>query len=297
MRGRARLGLLALGLLLAGCGGGRPAPPPPEDRLLRLSAEAGRLALEAGRAEEAERQYRNALARARQGDDPAALAATATGIAAALLDRQRPREALAEVEAMRAELARRGRAPPPALLLAGALARYRLSDLGGAVAAAAEVQARGAEEAEAAARAVFLRGLIAADRGEAEGVARARAALAAAAAPGLQADLAELAAREALLRGSLAEAEAEAEDAARERQAALDYRGLSRALALAGEAAARRAAPARAADLFFRAGRAAFARGEPEGRRWLARAETLAREAGERELAEAARQAARAPAE
>lgn len=291
MRGAAWLVLL----LLAACGGARQPPPPPEDRQLRQSAEAGRLALEAGRAEEAERQYRNALARAWQGDSAVAIGATATGIAAALLDRNRPREALTEVERAVAELRRRGAEPPPSLLLAGALARYRLNDLSGADTAASEVVARGAEDPEAAYRALFLRGLAASERRDAEAVAAARAALAGAEPAGFRADAEELAAREALLRGEAAAAEAAAGRAALLRNEALDFRGVSRALAVAAEAAERQGARARAADLYFRAGRAAFARGEPEGRLWLIRAEALAREAGDRALAEAARSAARPP--
>jgi hypothetical protein len=284
-------------LLLAACGGPRPPAPPPEDRLLRQSADAGRLALEAGRAEEAERQYRNALARARQGDSAVAIGATATGIAAALLDRNRPREALEEVEGAVAELRRRGVEPPPSLLLAGALARYRLNDASGAEAAAGAVLARGSEDAEAAHRAMFLRGLVAAGRRDAEAVAAARLALAGAGPAGFRADAEELAAREALLRGEAAAAEAAAGRAAVLRNEALDFRGVSRALAIAAEAAEGQGARARAADLYVRAGRAAFARGEPEGRLWLIRAEALAREAGDRALADAARAAARPPAE
>jgi hypothetical protein len=285
-------------LLLAACGGSRPAAPPPaEDRLLRQSADAGRLALEAGRGEEAERHYRNALARAGQGDSAVAIGATATGVAAALLERQQPREALAEVDRAVAELRRRGAEPPPALLLAGALARYRLNDLEGAAAAASAVLARGEEDPEAARRAMFLRGLVAADRRDAEAVAAARLALGEPEPAGFRADAEELAARVALLRGEASSAEAAAGRAAVLRNDALDYRGVSRALAIAAEAAERQGARGRAADLYFRAGRGAFARAEPEGRLWLIRAEALARETGDRVLAEAARAAARPPAE
>jgi hypothetical protein len=290
---------LLLGVLaLAGCGARPAAPPPPEDRLMRQSAEAGRLALEAGRGEEAERLYRNALARARQSDAPEAIAATATGVAAALLAQRKPGEARAEVEAVVAELRRREVAATPSLLLAGALARHGAGDAAGAEALAAEVASRGAEDAEAARRATFLRGLIAAEGGDAAGLDAARAALAGAEGAGFRADLAELKGRAALLRGAPAEAEAFAMAAAALRNESLDYRGVSRALALAAQAAERQGARDRAADLYFRAGRGAGQRGETaEAGRWLGRAEALARAAGDRALAEAARRTSRSPPE
>jgi hypothetical protein len=125
----------------------------------------------------------------------------------------------------------------------------------------------------AAARARFLLGLVAAERGDVAGVAAAQAALSAARSPAFQADAAELAAREALLLGAPARAAADAVVAQGLRRDALDYRGLSRVLAVEGAARLALGERPAAADLFYRAGQGAAARQEvADARRWLGEA-------------------------
>lgn len=275
-------------VLVAGCGG-TAEPPPPRDEALDRAAHGGRLALEMERPAEATRLYRQALARARQRDDPGAIADAAIGLAAAELAQGRAREAVTAAREVRAELLRRGSAPPTALLLAEAVALHRQGDARAADTAAAAVVARGAEDADAARRAVFLRGLIAAGRRDAAGLAAARAALGDPAAADFRADARELAAREALASGDMAGTRRLAAEAAAARRDVGDYRGLGRALALEAEAARRAGAVAEAADLLLRAGRGAAARGEAvEARRWLREAETLAQRSGVPEVQRAA---------
>ncbi|WP_027284708.1 hypothetical protein [Rubritepida flocculans] len=260
-------------LLLAACGGARPEPPP-VDQTLRNHLAAGRLALEAARHEEAARQYGLALERARARDSAEDIAEAATGRAAALLAQGAARTALEEAEAARRALERRAAPVPATLRLAEATARYRAGDAPGARALLEPWPEGG--EAEAAQRAAFLLGLIAAEAGDAEALSRARARLGAPAARGLRADAEELAARAALLAEDGAGAEAAALRALEDRRAALDDRGVTRALALAADAAARQGAREREADYALRAGQAAAARGElREARALLERARRI----------------------
>jgi len=282
-----------LALLLAACGGNPAPPPPPEDETLSRLARSGRLALELERPVEAARLYAQALDRARERDDAAAIADAGIGLAAAELARGRPRVALITARAVDAELSRRGTAVPPALSLAEAVARHRLGERAAALDAARQVEA--GDDDAATRRAAFLRGLIAAEAGDGAALADARARLGAPEDPGFRADARELDARAALLAGDPAGARRIAASAAEDRRTSLDYRGLSRVLALEGEAARRTGATAAAADLYLRAGRGAAARGEgTEARRWLAEAERLARSARATGVAEAARAAQRA---
>ncbi len=262
--------------------------------MLARANQAAHAALEMERPEEAARLYATALARARERDDPAAIADAGLGRATASLDAGQPQVALDVTREVSTELARRGLQAPPALLLAQATALYRLRRATEAHSIASTVTQRGAEDAEAAARAAFLVGLIAAERGDAAGLDAARAALAGAQprTPAFRADLAELEARAALLRGDARVAAAQAATTAATRQEALDYRGLGRALVLQAEAARRLGDPARAADLLLRAGRGAAARGEAsEARRWLGDARALAARAGARQVERQAQEA------
>ncbi len=278
--------LLPALLLLAACAGRAP-PPPPRDEALLQRARAAQLALQADRAEEAARLYQQALDRARERDDAEAIGETGTGLAAARLAQGQHAAALATAQELRLELARRGGAAPASLRLIEAVALFRAGDLAAADAAAAELPPG---DADASARAAFLRGLIAARRGDAAALASARTALGVPQQAAFRADAEELEARAALLAGDAATAGRLALDSAATRREALDYRGLARALALAAEAAERGGDRAAAADLYLRAGRGAAARAEQaEARAWLARAEALARETRQPELAAAAR--------
>lgn len=287
-----------LALVLAACGSTPAAPPPPPDETLGRAARAGRLALEVERPAEAARLYGVALARARERDDAQAIADTGIGLAAAELARGQQAAALRTVREVRAELARRNATVPPSLILAEALALYRLGNHTEADAAAALVTAQASEDEDAARRAWFLRGLIAADRGDAATLAEARAALGEPTSPGFRGDARELAAASALAAGDAGAARRLAVEAALARREGLDYRGLGRALALEADAARRMGDEVAAADLLLRAGRGAAARGEwALARRWLNAAELLARQARAPDIAAAARDALRVMAE
>jgi hypothetical protein len=285
--GTVRLALYAaLGLLSGACGGrSHPSPPRVEDEVLARANQAAQAAMELERPAEAARLYAAVLARARERDDPAAIADAGIGQAAAALAAGEARAALEVAREVGAELARRGLRASPALPLAEATALYRLGRTAEAQPIALAVALRGDEDAEAAARAAFLVGLIAAQRGDASGLDAARAALAGVEprTPAFRADLVELEAWAALLRGNARAAAVQAAAAAAARREALDYRGLGRALALQAAAAQQIGDLAGAADLLLRAGRGAVARDEvAEARHWLGKARVLAARSGER---------------
>ncbi len=283
---RALARLLALPLLGA-CGGRAvPWPVPPEDQTLRRLAESANAALQLDQARTAAELYARALARAYERDDPAMIADMAFGQATAALAHGDAAAALRVTEEVRAALRRRGSAAPPALLLAEATALHRLGQDARAGTIASDVAARGAEDAPAARRAVFLLGLIAATRADLPRLAAARAALGLPDGTAWRADARELEAHAAMLQARPALAAALAASAASDRQEALDYRGLSRALALQGRAMARQGDAPGAADFLLRAGRGAAERGEAnDARAWLKEARELARSQGAARIA------------
>jgi hypothetical protein len=215
-----------LPLLIAGCGASAPDPAAPlTDEILQRDTNAGRLAYELERDEEATTQYHAALTRAQERDDLAAIGDAGYNLAVVELRANAPDRALADARATRAELERRGATLFPALLLAEATALNRTGAVAEADRAAQAIQRAG--DVDAAARATFLRGLIADERGDGTGLAAAVDALNAAKTPPLEADFAELAARLALRRSDPAHAQRQAARAAELRQKALDYRGLA----------------------------------------------------------------------
>ena len=267
---------LPLLLLLAGCGGSGPEEAgPPVDQTLERDTAAGHVAFELEHPDEAAAKYRAALERAQARDDLEQIGTLGYNLAVAELQANAPNRALEAARTTRTELQRRGAQPFPGLLLVEATALYRTGAQGeaDAVAAAAE----GGADAEASARASFLRGLIADERGNERGLAAARDRLRGANTPALQADAAELGARLALRRGDFAAARQEAARAEALRRETLDYRGVARALAVGGDAANRAGDPKAAADLYWRAGRSAAAQDDVEvARLWLRQAADLA---------------------
>ena len=266
-------------LLLAGCGGSAlTAPSTPVDETLRRDTEAGRLAYDLEHPEEAVARYQEALTRAQARDDIKAIGDLGFNLAVAQLNANAPGKALTVARTTRRELERRNLEPFPALLLVEAMALYRTGATTDADTTAARAVAGAAADPDAAARATFLRGLIADERGDESGLAAAVATLKPATSPALRADAMELAARLSLRRADPTGARNLAGQAADLRRESLDYRGLARCLALQGEAARRGGDAMAAADLFLRAGRSAVAQGDVTlAKPWLRKAAALAK--------------------
>jgi hypothetical protein len=278
----------ALLVLLGACSGGKQEPPkPPEDQTLVRHEQAGKIAYDLDRPDEAVAQFQAALTQAQARDDLKAIADLSFNLAVAQLRANRPQDALTTTQQARAELTRRGSQPFPALLLAEATALYRLGKRDQADGVAAEVETIG--DFDTAAGASFLRGLIADEADDEAGLQAAVNKLSGASAPLRVADRLELAARLQLRQSAFAQAHAAAVQAAGIRQEGLDYRGMARALAVAALAAERTEDRELAADLYLRAGRSAAAQSDAEtARPWLERALELTGDTATREAAETA---------
>jgi tetratricopeptide (TPR) repeat protein len=275
------LGLAVL-LLLAGCGSSKPADEgPPPDQRLEQANRAGMRALAMNQTEQAIKQYRAALAIAYERDDAVAIGDVGYNLAVAQLHAGAATEATRTAREVRAELGRRKQAPPPELILVQAAAAYRQGAGDEAMALAQEVLARAPLPPETATRAWYIRGAVSADRGDAQGLAQALAAIPPSAPPDQEADRHELAGRAAVLSGADDRAASEFEQAADQRRMALDYRGMARALSLAGDTALRQGRTEEAAVLFLRAGRSALLQGDvATGRTLLDKADSLAKQSG-----------------
>jgi len=273
---------LAVLLALAGCGGGSPADEgPPPDRRLDQANQAGLRALTLGNTTEAVKQYRAALKVAYERDDGEAIGDVGYNLAVAQLRAGAAADSARTARETRAELERRHRTPPAELILVQSAAAYRLRATDEAEAAAQEVTQRPSVAPETLTRGWYIRGALAADRGDAQGLAQALAAIPSSTKPDQEADRLELAGRAALLAGSTGPAAQQLERAADQRRLALDYRGMARALALAGDAVMQQGRTADAADLFLRAGRSALLQGDvATGKPLLDRADQLARQSG-----------------
>lgn len=270
-------------LVLAACGGGSPADPgPPPDARLDQANRAGSQALSMDMPSLAVRQYTTALQRAYERDDAGAIADVSYNLALAQMRAGDAKAAIATVRSAQRDLERR-RAPVPAeLFLVLAAASFRAGDLAAADSAAGETLGRASSDSDTAPRARFIRGLVAAQRGDGAALAQAIAALPPSKQADLQADREELEGRAALLGNRPAEALALLQRAAANRQQALDYRGMARALASAADAAQRSGQAAEAADLLLRAGRSALLQGDAAtALPLLRRAEETARQTGQ----------------
>jgi hypothetical protein len=278
----------ALLILLGACGGDETQPPkPPEDQSLVRHEQAGKIAYDLDRPDEAVAQFEAALVQAQARDDLKAIGDLSFNLAVAQLRANRPADALKTTQQARAELIRRGSQPFPALLLAEATALYRLDQRDRADSVASEVEAMG--DFDAAAGASFLRGLIADEADDEPGLRAAADRLSGAGAPLRVADRMELVARLQLRQGAFPQAHTAAMEAAGIRQEGLDYRGMARALAVAAAAAVQAGERELAADLYLRAGRSAAAQSDAAtARPWLERALGLTQDDATEDAAEAA---------
>jgi hypothetical protein len=250
-----------------------------KERLARLSFEEERL-------EQAAALYRQALDRAYERDDLQAITDLGYNLAVIDLQRGQAATALATAQSTRAEIIRRGATPSAELLLVECVALYRQGSGADAVALADAALMAPDVAPEIRARAIFVQGLVAADRADATSLAEATAALSSYPDEEIVADRQELEGRLALLQGDSASALAKFLAVADLRRTALEYRGMARALALAGGAATAAGRAAEAADLYLRAGRSAQVQDDRDNAgAWLRAARDLGERSGARAVA------------
>jgi tetratricopeptide (TPR) repeat protein len=299
MRIRSGVLLPFAALALAACGGSSPADTgPPPDVKLDQANRAGTQALSVDMPSLAVREYKVALTRAYERDDAGAIADVAYNLALAQMKSGDSKAALATLRDTRAELDRRHVEIPAVLFLVEAAASYRIGDYGGAATAAQQALDRPAKDPDTVPRAWFIRGLVAAERGDSVTLNQAIAALPPTKQADLEADRQELQGRAALLDNRPAEALALFEQSAANRQQALDYRGMARALSFAGDSALRANRAADAADLFLRAGRSALLQGDTAtALPLLKQAEDLARQTAQASIVEEVARLRKAAAE
>lgn len=254
---------LAAMLLLAGCG--RHAPPAPaQDNALAQAANSGRQALSFGHPSQAASQYQRAFTLALARNDASAIGDCGYDLAVAQLADDKPADALRTTLRTRDALAVRATPGFAELDLAQAAALHRLGRDPEADALAASAQAAAGDPATAA-RASYVRGLIAYARRDPAGIAAALDGFGQPKkpAPDWQADHDELTARLDMLRGQYQQAGLLARQAAGVHRLQLDYRGMADMLALAAEATQRAGSPREAASLYLQAGQSEAARGSP----------------------------------
>jgi hypothetical protein len=212
--------------------------------------------------------------------------------------RSATKAALATVRDARADLERRHVQIPAELFLVEAAAAYRIGDYAGASAAAQQALDRQAKDPDTVPRAWFIRGLVAAERGDSAALGQAIAALPPTKQADLEADRQELQGRAALLDNRPADALALFQQSAANRQQALDYRGMARELALGGDIALLSSRAPDSAYLSLRAGRSALLQGDTAtALPLLKQAEDLARQTAQASIVEEVARLRKAAAE
>ncbi len=281
--------LLLLALALAGCASGKPAEEQIQaDNRLERTNRVARVAFQLGRYAQAASLYRKAADLAYERDDINAAVDAQYNAAVCLVRLDRVAEADTLLRRTKAELARAGQAEPVELRLLEATVLYRQRRYEEAWSVCESIISTD-PDSQAAQRAQFLRGLIAADQGN---QARLRTAIADLSIPGdtvdgrLQADRLELSGHLALLEERYEDSVSDFVQAARLRSEGTDYRGTVRALSKAGEASEAAGLVGQASVHYLRAGRSAQQQGARErARKLLTRSLTLADQAGDAETA------------
>jgi tetratricopeptide (TPR) repeat protein len=279
--------LMVLVLIAGGCSSSRGVPKRSSDdeNSARLNRSA-RIAYDNGQLEQAANLYRQALNRAYLRDDRKAVVDAQYNLAVCMLDLRFYDRALVWVHRAQDELLRGGQTVSTDFLLLEAVALFRTGKPDNAWQISDQILSA-SEKAPVMveSKTHFLRGLIAAQRGDTDQLGREIEALAKAGDPGGRADRAELSGRLARAEGHWEAAIEAFDQTVRLRRQDHDYAEMSHALALAADACHHAGKPARAATRYLRAGRSAVQQGNhQDGKKWLNRAVELAGQAGDESL-------------
>ena len=285
-RGATWAVLLILVMWLTGCASGKTVEEVPtgDDRLERTSRVA-HIAFQQGRYASAATLYRQVASLAYERDDVDAAVDAQYNAAVCLVRLDRVDEADVLLQRTKAELQRAGMTEPLEVRLLEAAILYLQQRYEEARALTDKIIS-GAPASQAARRAQFLRGMIAADQGDAVRLRAAITDLGATTDDRLRADRLELSGHLAQIEQRYDDSVAAFVETARLRSGGSDYRGTVRALASAGEAAEAAGQQSRASVHYLRAGRSALHQGARDrARQLLSRARTLAEQSGDTETA------------
>jgi tetratricopeptide (TPR) repeat protein len=248
------------------------------DELLGRYNRSALQAFESGRFDQAAVLYRKALDRAYIRDDFEAIVDAHYNLAICLTNQRAYEEALDAVKQAETELTLRNRGVQFDLLLLEATLHYYLKDADSAHAVTDEVLAADPEApALIRSKAFYLRGLIAAQRGNAQALREAVASLGEPALTQLMADRYELEGHLAAAEKNWPAAVDAFDHAADLRREDLDYGKMIDTLALSARACEQAGELPQASIRYLRAGISAALQGEHrKARKWLERAETSA---------------------
>jgi len=287
-------GLLLTLILFCGVG---CSSAPTEQSLFKVDEEfertnrAARMAYDNGKLQQAVSLYNQALERAYVLDDLNAIVDSQYNLAVCLAGMNSYAEALERVNQSKAELARTNQNIPADILLLEATVVHRMGKLEDAWQLTDMILLDPSRLSEAIqSKTHFLRGLIAAERGDIHQLRHEIASLGEPSAVGLRADREELIGRLAMAESNWNEAIEAFDRTAEFRQDDFDYSEMANALALAARACEQAGKLSEASKRYLRAGRSASRQGENrDALNWLNRAEKLAGESGDEPTAKQAR--------
>ena len=287
-------GLLLILILFCGVG---CSSAPTEQSLSKVDEEfertnrAARMAYDNGKLQQAVSLYNQALERAYVLDDLNAIVDSQYNLAVCLAGMNSYAEALERVNQSKAELARTNQNIPADILLLEATVVHRMGKLKDAWQLTDMILLDPSRLSEAIqSKTHFLRGLIAAERGDIHQLRHEIASLGEPSTVGLRADREELIGRLAMAESNWNEAIEAFDRTAEFRQDDFDYSEMANALALAARACEQAGKLSEASKRYLRAGRSASRQGENrDALNWLNRAEKLAGESGDEPTAKQAR--------
>ncbi|MGW8187315.1 MAG: tetratricopeptide repeat protein [Desulfobacterales bacterium] len=264
---------------------------PGSDREFDRNSRMARMAFESGQFSQAIEGYKRALARAYITDDLNAIVDTRYNLAVCHLRQGNYPDALENVEKAQQELLSAGRPVSADLLLVQAVAFYHDGTPGRAWQISEEIlSVKPAPSSETISRTHFLRGRIAADRGESEKLRLEITALGEPSVSGLQADRFELIGRLAMLDERWNDAVTALDQAASMRAENRNFRSMATVLATAAQACERAQRLEDASYRYLRAARSAALSGETERATvWLQESVRLADLTGAESLLQEAR--------
>ena len=261
------------------------------DEEFERASRAARMAFDTGKLQQAVGLYQQALERAYILDNSQAIVNTQYNLAVCLAGLQSYGKALERVRQAESELADVDQSIPADILLLEATLLYRLDRQEEARRLTDQVLTESNPiSAAVQSKAHFLRGLMAARRGDTQQLRQEIAALGKPVTAGLRADREELMGRLAMAESNWNEAVEAFDRTAEFRQDNFDYSEMVNALALAARACEQAGKLSEASKRYLRAGRSAAQQGENrDALNWLNRAEKLAGEAGDESTAKQAR--------